>query len=319
MVGGSGGGRAAAAAGGRRRPVGPDVAGVACQGPTTTLSQTWRPSRGAGGGGGTPRPGPARRPWRGGDRRRPARAAARCFRRALEADSRDAAAALNLIEALAALGKNELAADGARRALALLDRGGGLGPAAADGGRFPPEFDVFRVEWERAAWSHAGDPASEGLAKQALLRWRLQALLGDLTGDPAHFREAVQARPDLPTTQAALGCARASPAGTPRRSRRCGGPWGPIPSTCGPPAPSATPSAARATRRRGRTSSGNAASCHGQPRDSSRPRTGSPRKNRVSRRCGPSPPEEFRRRFGDPDTSRAVASPSRRRPTHTSC
>src|SRR5262249_30200776 len=42
-----------------------------------------------------------------------------------------------------------------------------------------------------------------------LLRWRLHALLGELTGDLHHLHEAVAARPDLPPTRAALGRALA--------------------------------------------------------------------------------------------------------------
>jgi len=76
-----------------------------------------------------------------------------------------------------------------------------------DAGHFPPAFDFFRVEWERAAWSHAGQPRAELRAKLELIRWRLHGLLAELTGDLDHYYEAVAARPDLPTTQAALGCA----------------------------------------------------------------------------------------------------------------
>ncbi len=134
-------------------------------------------------------------------------AAALSFRRSLGCDPNNAVVGLSLAEALAALGHKELAADGARRTLTLLGRGGGLGPRALDAGRFPTGFDAFRVEWERAAWQNAGRPDAEARAKADLLRWRLHALLGELTGDLSHFREAALARPDLPTTLAALGCA----------------------------------------------------------------------------------------------------------------
>ena len=40
-----------------------------------------------------------------------------------------------------------------------------------------------------------------------LLRWRLHGVLADLTGELHHFHEAALARPDLPPTRAALGCA----------------------------------------------------------------------------------------------------------------
>jgi hypothetical protein len=46
----------------------------------------------------------------------------------------------------------------------------------------PPRFDLFRVEWERAGWSHAGQRDAEAGAKRDLLRWRLHAALADWTG-----------------------------------------------------------------------------------------------------------------------------------------
>ncbi len=44
-------------------------------------------------------------------------------------------------------------------------------------------------------------------AKLTLLHWRLHTLLAELTGDILHRHEAALARPDLPPTRAALGCA----------------------------------------------------------------------------------------------------------------
>jgi hypothetical protein len=72
---------------------------------------------------------------------------------------------------------------------------------------FPPTFDFFRVEWERAAWSNAGHPAAEAQAKRELVRWRLYLLLAQLTGDQNYFYEATLARPDLPITCVMLGAA----------------------------------------------------------------------------------------------------------------
>ena len=83
----------------------------------------------------------------------------------------------------------------------------GLCWASLNAGHFPPAFDPFRVEWERAAWDHAGDPAAETHAKRALLRWRLHTLLATVTGELSHHYEAVLARPDLPTSRALLGAA----------------------------------------------------------------------------------------------------------------
>jgi tetratricopeptide (TPR) repeat protein len=112
-----------------------------------------------------------------------------------------------LVEALAGLGRTQAAIDGSRRALAHLQRGRGLDPERLGLPRFPPVFDAFRVEWERAAWENAGRPAAEVRAKGELLRWRLHALLAELTGDLVHFHEAALARPDLALSRAALGCA----------------------------------------------------------------------------------------------------------------
>jgi predicted O-linked N-acetylglucosamine transferase (SPINDLY family)/GT2 family glycosyltransferase len=129
------------------------------------------------------------------------------FRQAVASDPHHRVAALNLVEALVGINQNQLAVEGARRALAALDRGPGLSAAELDAPHFPPGFDHFRVEWERAAWEHAGSPAAEARAKADLLRWRLHVLLADLTGELVHFHEAAVLRPDLPVTRAALGSA----------------------------------------------------------------------------------------------------------------
>src|SRR5260370_5713112 len=131
------------------------------------------------------------------------------FRRAVTVDPVHLVAALNLVEALCELKLTQPALDGARRALALLQRGHGLDPARLDAPHYPPAFDTFRVEWERAAWDNAGRPVAEARAKADLLRWRLHTLLAELTGDIVNFHEAVVARPDLPVTRAMLGCALA--------------------------------------------------------------------------------------------------------------
>src|SRR5262249_37023565 len=134
-------------------------------------------------------------------------AAAAHFHQALASDPEHPVVALNLVVALASLGHTQLAIDGARRGLALLQRGRGLDPGRLDAPHFPPTFDPFRVEWERAAWENADQPTEECQAKAELLRWRLHGLLADLTGDLVHFHEAALARPDLPLSRARLGCA----------------------------------------------------------------------------------------------------------------
>jgi FkbM family methyltransferase len=126
---------------------------------------------------------------------------------AVKAGPANLAAALGLVEALASLGQDDLAVQGARKLLsnsaALLDADAVLTPP------FPSGFNFLRVEWERAAWEHAGWSQREQQAKKALLRWRLHALLAELTGELVHYHEAALARPDLPQTRAALGCALA--------------------------------------------------------------------------------------------------------------
>jgi tetratricopeptide (TPR) repeat protein len=156
--------------------------------------------------------------YRPGSPGEPAALAARAaghFRRALERDPGDPLTGLNLAEALAAAGQAPEALDQARRTLARLDAFSPLSllPSGErgelDGGPFPPGFGLFRVEWERAAWAHAGDPAGERRAKLDLIRWRLHALLAEHTGDVVDGYEAVLARPDLPPSRALLGLALA--------------------------------------------------------------------------------------------------------------
>jgi tetratricopeptide (TPR) repeat protein len=131
------------------------------------------------------------------------------FRRALDSDPSFVVAGLNLAEALAGLELAPAAVAVAQRTLATLDGAARLPDDVWDAAHFPPALDQFRVEWERAAWSHAGAPAAEAEAKRGLLRWRLQALLANLTGDLAPAYGAVLARPDLAPARAALGSALA--------------------------------------------------------------------------------------------------------------
>ncbi len=133
--------------------------------------------------------------------------AAGYFRRAWNRDPSHLLAGLNLVEALAGCAQKQQAVEAARRLLVQLDRTNDLTPQTLDAGHFPPAFDTFRVEWERAAWAHAGQPAGEVRAKRELLRWRFHTLLADLTGILGHRFEAILARPDLPGARSALGCA----------------------------------------------------------------------------------------------------------------
>jgi hypothetical protein len=131
------------------------------------------------------------------------------FRKALAGQPSYVLAGLNLAEALDAAGQKLAAIEAARRTLETLHRDLSLPEANLEGLYFGRAFDFFQVEWERAAWSHAGHPAEEAKAKRALLGWRLYTLLGHWTGEPGYFYEAALLRPDLPASRVALGGALA--------------------------------------------------------------------------------------------------------------
>jgi GT2 family glycosyltransferase len=161
-----------------------------------------------------------------------AREAVGYFRRAVERDPGHAIAGLNLVEALIGAGQTTEAIEQARRMASLSHglntdetrtRSPGIRPlhplnvspshpltsSWLDAPHFPPAYDFFRVEWERAAWTNAGDPVGEENSKRNLVRWRLHSLLGALTGDLTHHFEATLARPILSVTRAELGVALA--------------------------------------------------------------------------------------------------------------
>jgi GT2 family glycosyltransferase/glycosyltransferase involved in cell wall biosynthesis/ankyrin repeat protein/predicted Zn-dependent protease len=138
-----------------------------------------------------------------------ARAAAEHFARAWECDPDEPVAGLNLAEALACCGDRDRAVAQARRVLDVLDSRSEAVPAVREPGHFPPVFDHFRVEWERAAWAHAGRPAAEARAKATLIAWRLHLLVAEVTGDAVEAYEATLARPDLAPGQVILGLALA--------------------------------------------------------------------------------------------------------------
>jgi glycosyltransferase involved in cell wall biosynthesis/tetratricopeptide (TPR) repeat protein len=129
------------------------------------------------------------------------------FKQAVACDPAHVVAGLNYVECLVGVQQTDAAVAEGRRLLALLDAGAVPDAAVLDGGHFPPAFDHFRVEWERAAWANAGDPQAEARAKADVLRWRLHMLLAGLTGQLGHYEAAVCARPDLPPSRAMLGCA----------------------------------------------------------------------------------------------------------------
>jgi hypothetical protein len=148
----------------------------------------------------------ARRGERVGDFNRScAAAAAAQFRRAVDMAPDNALFRLNLAESLWRMGSVTEAARECRQALATLDFASESGPADFSGGHFPPAFDTFRIEWEKAAWSHPADREAEFGAKVRLLRWRLHSILAALTGELDHYRHAAHLCDDLWVSHAALG------------------------------------------------------------------------------------------------------------------
>jgi hypothetical protein len=137
--------------------------------------------------------------------------AAPCFQKALAAQPCNAVAAYSLVEVLATdPARAAVAERGIREVLALLDSGKADAPGLWDALPFPADFGLPRCEWERAAWQHAGNPSAEVAAKARLLRWRLHTLLGRLLQkEPEHHGRAAALLPELPSSQAAYGCALA--------------------------------------------------------------------------------------------------------------
>jgi hypothetical protein len=133
------------------------------------------------------------------------------FQKALAVQPCHAVAAYSLVEVLATDPARAATAEhGIREVLALLDSGKADAYELWDALPFPPDFGLVRVEWERAAWRHAGDRAAEVAAKARLLRWRLHTLLGRLRQEePEHHGRAAALLPDVPSSQAAHGCALA--------------------------------------------------------------------------------------------------------------
>jgi GT2 family glycosyltransferase/tetratricopeptide (TPR) repeat protein len=144
--------------------------------------------------------------------REPEKAAA-CFDRVLDFQPSHLMAGLNRAEALASAKRNEEAVAQARRTLKFLELDREIDPDELDlphyPAFYPTLYDSFRVDWDQAAWMNAGDRRAETLAKQAVLRGRLHALLARLTDDLTHYHAAAMAGPHIGARQAALGCALA--------------------------------------------------------------------------------------------------------------
>jgi tetratricopeptide (TPR) repeat protein len=127
------------------------------------------------------------------------------FRTAARLAPASPVAALSLAEALDAAGDHPAALEHAQRGLELVSAPPSRPPDDLDWLSFPPTFDTFRVEWERAAWRRAGDPNGEAEGKYGLLRWKLQALVARLSGELPPAYEQVLARPDLAASWVTLG------------------------------------------------------------------------------------------------------------------
>jgi GT2 family glycosyltransferase/predicted Zn-dependent protease len=132
------------------------------------------------------------------------------FEKAVSLNPSHIPARLNFAEALIVVGDVEGAIAQCREALTQLARTPELDPGTLDGCPFHSQFDDFRAQWERAAWSNAGNARAEAAAKKQLLYWRFRLLLARLTGDLVQSYEAYIARPDLPASGGALGVALAS-------------------------------------------------------------------------------------------------------------
>jgi GT2 family glycosyltransferase/tetratricopeptide (TPR) repeat protein len=147
--------------------------------------------------------------WRQGRGRTPAAVlggvAFESFHRALAAQSNFTLAGLNEAESLEAAGRRPEAVERARHTLAAVRRSPELDPASLEGMPLCQAFDLFHVEWERAAWSSAGRLEAEARAKRDLIQWRLHSQLAAWTGDLTHHYEATLLRPDLSGARSALG------------------------------------------------------------------------------------------------------------------
>jgi hypothetical protein len=190
--------------------------------------------------------------------------AAKDLQRALAAGPRHAVAAASLVEVLATdPARADIAVTGARQVVALLDSPAGPDPASLDAPPLAADLLLLLAEWERAAWENADDPEAEAMAKIRLLRWRLHTLMGRMKdSEPEHFQRAAEQRPDLPGTQAALGCALANAGRVAEARTRTSRSWSASagsstrrPATWCPPSPGSPVTRLRANRlawRRGR-------------------------------------------------------------------
>jgi glycosyltransferase involved in cell wall biosynthesis len=130
-------------------------------------------------------------------------AIAEAYQLAWKSDPRNVVAGLCLAETLWRMRLKAEATEQCERTLAMISLG-----EATDHLELPPYpvmTDRMFCEWEQAAWNHAGNVREEIAAKLRLLRWRLQMLLAETTGDLHRAFAAVLERPDLPESRVRLG------------------------------------------------------------------------------------------------------------------
>ena len=132
---------------------------------------------------------------------------ANAFQKGWTTDPSHLMTGLNLAEILVVLGQKPHAFEQAQRTLAILDRLAQLPEQVRDAPHSPPGYNWFRVAWEKAAWSNAGNSARENTDKRQILRWRLLEIMGDSAGELVHYFQSYAACPELACSQKSLGAA----------------------------------------------------------------------------------------------------------------
>jgi glycosyltransferase involved in cell wall biosynthesis len=128
---------------------------------------------------------------------------------ALKADPEAGLAAMiHLADLLADGERREEAIPIVRDVLERLDDPAPLSPVVLGFGALRPGYHPFRVEWERAGFSHPSDPIAEASAKRDLLRSRFELLLGRLSDDPGRLIRAAEIAPHYTPAVKAAALAR---------------------------------------------------------------------------------------------------------------
>jgi GT2 family glycosyltransferase/Flp pilus assembly protein TadD len=126
----------------------------------------------------------------------------------LETESSQIVVLLNLLSLWNALGNKQQVNMVARRVLDVLrNEPRDLGDPLF----LPVGFRTLKQDWEKAGWSHPGQPRLEDQAKRELAAWIAQTLLALSSEEHEliHYFEAASLRPDSSLSHASLGCALA--------------------------------------------------------------------------------------------------------------